>query len=112
MSDNAAPTSTSSPARSRRRGGRRRNKSRDTTPAEQKLAMEVSAMLLGLPELERSVITRRLGLHDGSTMSLADTARDLGIGRDEAAEIEQRGMQRLQRTIGPDQARQVLARYQ
>lgn len=100
----------SSPSRSRTRGRRRRT-SRDSTPAEQKLALEVSAMLLGLPELERAVISRRLGLHDGSTMSLAATARDLGIGRTEASEIEHRAMKRLRRVIGPDQARQVLARY-
>lgn len=82
---------------------------RSTSP-HQRLERGVAAMLDRLPEVERQVLTRRLGLHDGSVHTLADTGRALGLAASEVADIEARGLHRLREVVGPDAARKLLAR--
>lgn len=81
-----------------------------TIQRRRRLESDVAAIIGRLPEVERRVLTRRLGLHDGAVHTLAATGRELGLGTVEVSEIEARALARLRELVGPDRARRLLAR--
>lgn len=73
-----------------------------------RLARELSELLERLPETQRAVVERRVGLADGHPHSQADTARALGLTRNEVREIEQRAFARIRETIPLDELQRLL----
>lgn len=95
-------------ASNNRRSDRPRKPRTKTDPAAQ-LNKSVAGVLARLPQIERDVLMRRVGLHDGHVTTIATVARDLGLATSEVADIESRAIERLQTVVGPDVARQMLA---
>lgn len=83
--------------------------SRPSRPRPDRLARAVALVLARLPAVERDVLTRRVGLHDGHPASRASVAQATGLHTSEVADIEARAMTRLQEVVGADAARQMLA---
>lgn len=63
------------------------------------LARPLERVLRRLPEIERRVVELRMGLVDGYSRNLADTARGLGLTIQEAREIEQRAFDRIREVV-------------
>lgn len=61
---------------------------------------KLANVLRRLPEIERSVLERRMGLLDGSPATPAQTAEELSLTVKEVKEIEARAFQRI-REVGP-----------
>ncbi|MDQ3932027.1 MAG: hypothetical protein M3252_04215 [Actinomycetota bacterium] len=78
-----------------RRGGHRP----DEEDRVAELARPLERVLKRLPEIERRVVELRMGLADGYSRSLADTARGLGLTIQEAREIEQRAFERIREVV-------------
>lgn len=96
------PKSDSSTSSKRRRTGRGKPKAGSRGP-------NAALVLARLPEVERDVISRRMGLHDGHMTSRADVARALGLTSSEVTEIETRALSRLRDVVGESAARALLA---
>ncbi len=78
-----------------RRGGHRS----DEEDRVAELARPLERVLRRLPEIERRVVELRMGLVDGYSHNLADTARGLGLTIQEAREIEQRAFERIREVV-------------
>ncbi|MFN2558020.1 MAG: sigma factor-like helix-turn-helix DNA-binding protein [Nitriliruptorales bacterium] len=78
-----------------RRGGARP----DEEDRVAELARPLERVLRRLPEVERRVVELRMGLVDGYSRNLADTARGLGLTIQEAREIEQRAFERIREVV-------------
>lgn len=61
-----------------------------------------------LPETQRRVLELRMGLRDGHPHTLADTARELGLGQAEAREIEARAFDHIREVVPLDQLGKLL----
>lgn len=61
---------------------------------------KLADVLRRLPEIERSVLERRMGLVDGVPATPAQTAEQLGLTVHEVRQIEQRAFERI-REVGP-----------
>ncbi len=81
--------------RTPRRGGPRS----DEEDRVAELARPLERVLRRLPEIERRVVELRMGLVDGYSRNLADTARGLGLTIQEAREIEQRAFERIREVV-------------
>lgn len=78
-----------------RRGGPRP----DEEDRVAELARPLERVLRRLPEIERRVVELRMGLVDGYSRNLADTARGMGLTIQEAREIEQRAFERIREVV-------------
>ena len=63
--------------------------------ATRTVAEAVRTAVEGLPERERRVIESRFGLDDDEPLSLAETRRRLGLGRNEVTRLERKALRRL-----------------
>lgn len=61
---------------------------------------KLAGVLRRLPDIERSVLERRMGLLDGAPMTPTQTAEQLKLTVREVKEIEARAFQRI-REVGP-----------
>jgi len=59
----------------------------------------LAALIARLSDRQREVLRRRFGLDDMPVQSLADIARDLGISRERARQIQEEGLKRLRRFV-------------
>lgn len=78
------------------------------TNTADKLNSRLADVLGRLPDVERLVLEHRTGLADGYPKTLADTARDLNLGRTETAEIEARAFERIRNVIPAEQLKRLL----
>lgn len=75
----------------------------------EKLAHAANAILSLLPSGDRTVLERRLGLHDGHVHTHHDIAEDLGMSLSDVKAAEGRAMEVLREHVAPEDARQLLA---
>ncbi len=81
------------------RAGRRGGSRPEDGDRVAELARPLERVLRRLPEIERRVVELRMGLVDGYSRNLADTARGLGLTIQEAREIEQRAFERIREVV-------------
>lgn len=68
-----------------------------------------AAILAILPEDDRVILTRLLGLYDGAPWTHHDVATELAISVSEVKQAEARSLATLREHVEPDEARELLA---
>jgi DNA-directed RNA polymerase specialized sigma24 family protein len=87
-------------------GPRRNAPDGDDRVAE--LAGPLSRVLQRLPETQRRVLELRMGLVDGYSRNLSDTASELGLSMHEAKEIEARAFEHIREVVPLNQLKKLL----
>lgn len=72
------------------------------------LAGPLSRVLQRLPETQRRVLELRMGLVDGYSRNLSDTASELGLSMHEAKEIEARAFEHIREVVPLNQLKRLL----
>jgi DNA-directed RNA polymerase specialized sigma24 family protein len=72
------------------------------------LAGPLSRVLQRLPETQRRVLELRMGLVDGYSRNLSDTASELGLSMHEAKEIEARAFEHIREVVPLSQLKKLL----
>lgn len=86
--------------------GQRRQAAGDDRVAE--LAGPLKRVLQRLPETQRRVLELRMGLVDGYSRNLSDTASELGLSMHEAKEIEARAFEHIREVVPLQQLKKLL----
>lgn len=72
------------------------------------LAGPLRRVLQRLPETQRRVLELRMGLVDGYSRNLSDTASELGLSMHEAKEIEARAFEHIREVVPLNQLKKLL----
>ena len=72
------------------------------------LAGPLRRVLQRLPETQRRVLELRMGLVDGYSRNLSDTASELGLSMYEAKEIEARAFEHIREVVPLNQLKKLL----
>ena len=88
--------------------GQRRNATPSGDDRVAELAGPLSRVLQRLPETQRRVLELRMGLVDGYSRNLSDTASELGLSMHEAKEIEARAFEHIREVVPLNQLKKLL----